>query len=128
EDVAAEFVGELRPGEIAGAGDRRGTAGEVDPHPRRGEPALQPGREVIHQLGFGPALLTVGDDDARIGAAMPRIDDHGLADEVRPGVEQRARLAQPLGPTSDDFPAEPSKRVERLWAAHAVRAEAHFAL
>jgi hypothetical protein len=64
--------------------------GEPGLHAERGQPALEPGREVPDDLGLGEA---VGLNPAVV-AAVAGVEHDALAEQARPGVGDGHHVAQ----------------------------------
>ena len=107
---------------------RRRPAGEVHPHAGGGQPALEAGGEVVRDVGLGPPQRAVGHADARVAAAVARVDDDALVDQRRSGGLEPLGLAQQVRAAADHLAAEPVQGGHRLRAADAVGDEADLAL
>ena len=99
-------------------------AGEVDRGAGGGQPALDAGGQVEHQVGLGGLPRGV----AGVLAAVAGVDDDAPADQVRAALDERGALPQQLRAATGDLAAELAQRAQRGRAAGAVGGQPVVAL
>ncbi len=122
DQVGAGGVGEAGPVDLVHG--PVGTAGEERRAADRGQPALDPRRQVVDET----RLVQAVPGDAAVAATVTGVDDDELSGQRRAGLADRLGLAHRVRAASDDRTDELVEGFERRRSAGAVGAHSDVAL